>query len=193
MKQIAVILLALVMAASLVACDNAEELVSQVAGAVSGAVDGAAGAVASFLSGDVTGEIGKSYKTEWFTFSVDSIQIVEEYKGELPTAGYIEADEYVFLDVVVTEKNTWEAREEIPMSDSDFYLTVEGHEDIQVWSEDPWDDSMMPNQFYLNADEEVTYHLVFAVPKDAVSLNFVYVEIDENNTTHATFTIKHTL
>lgn len=189
MKRLLVVLLAVLLAASLAACGkSAEDIVSEAAGAVSGAVDDVAGAVASLLSGDVTGEIGKSYRTQWFTFSVESIQAVEEYKGEVPDEGNM------FLDIVVTEKNTWEANDDIPMFCTDFYIEADGYdtyEDI-YWLE-PWDDSMMPLEFTLAPDEEVTYHLIYELPKEATNIRMIYVEEDENNNIGATFTIKHTL
>jgi len=37
--------------------------------------------IANFLSGDTTGEIGESYQTKWFEFTVQSIEKVVSYAG----------------------------------------------------------------------------------------------------------------
>ncbi len=164
MKKIAALLLALGLVLSLTACEK----------------------VASFIQGDVTGEVGKVYKTQWFDFSVNSLETVAEYEG-------VPADEgYVFVVANITEKNTWDGNESIPMSNWDFYM-LEGTDTAEINPESPWADAMMPDEFSLAPDEEVTYDVVFMVSENVADVKFVYLEVDEDGGTHATFTIVHNL
>lgn len=188
MKKLLIVTIALIMAASLAACSggSATGSSSSSGGTINDAVSGIADSVRSMIQGDVAGQIGTTYSTRWFDFSIDSIEVVDSYAGQSPEAGYI------FVDVVVSEKNTWEGKEEIPMSDADFYLEVEGYEGT-AYCLDPFDDSMMPNEFYLQPDEECTYHLIWELPDDVENISFIYVEVAEDDSTYATFTIEHSL
>ena len=137
-------------------------------------------------AGEPNGEVGKTYETKWFTFSVDAMSKTPSYKG-------IEAAEgSTFLVCTVTETNNWEGQESIPMSSEDFYVTREGWAE-PVGPEPAWDDAMMPLSFDLAPEETVTYDVVFNIPDDTADIQFVYVEVNENQDEFATFTIKHTL
>lgn len=174
MKKLLVLTLALLMLAGVSACGGGNP--------VQNVVD----SVASRLSGDVTGAVEKDYQTEWFAFRVNSLQTMENYMG-------VDADEgCVFLVANVYEKNNWDGEEALPMGNFDFYV-LEGEGTEEVWAESPWADEMMPDNFYLEPEEEITYDVVFQVSEDVSTVSFVYVEIDENEGTHATFTIEHAL
>jgi hypothetical protein len=137
-------------------------------------------------AGEPNGEVGKTYETKWFTFSVDAMEKTQIYKG-------IEAAEgSTYLVCTVTETNNWEEKEALPMSAEDFYVNREGWEG-PVGPETAWDEAMMPLSFDLAHEETVTYDVVFAVPTDTADVQFVYVEVNENQEEFATFTINHAL
>lgn len=159
-------------------CSSVAESVGQAAESVGQAVESA---VAQAISGEVTGEVGTTYATQWFEFSVDSIDNVSEYAGYTPEEGY------TLFDVVVTEKCTFE--EEIPMGTFDFYVD---QVDFEEWARplEALDETMMPEEYYLGTDETVTYHLIFEVPEDVTGMSLYYVEVDESDTEGLTFSVK---
>lgn len=170
-KRYALLLLAGLLALSLCACGGLNEAAGSVGEAIG-----------QMLSGDVTGEVGKVYRTEWFSFTVESVEVVSSY------AGYTPAEGYVLYDTVVTETCTFD--QPIPMGTFDFFMDHDSFMDY-AYPLDPLNDSMMPLEFELDKGEFATYHMVFEVPEDVESgLRLMYVEVDENDTEHATFTIK---
>jgi hypothetical protein len=143
--------------------------------------DSIGSAVGSLIKGDVTGEVGKAYLTQWFNFSVLSINRVKEYSGYEPDNGNI------LLDVEIAELCTFD--EPIEMATTDFFVDSDSFLDY-VYPIAPLDDTMMPEQFTLKPKEKVTYHMVYEVPEDADDLKLVYIEIDTENNQGSTFTIK---
>jgi hypothetical protein len=142
--------------------------------------DGVKGAVQSILKGNVTGEVGKAYLTQWFNFSVLSIDRKKEYAGYAPEGGNI------LLDVVVAELCTFD--EPIEMGYGDFYVDADSFIDY-VYPLEPIDDTMMPEEFKLSPKEKKEYHMVYEVPEDAEGLKLVYIEVDEDQKEGAVFTI----
>lgn len=142
--------------------------------------DAVSGAVAQVISGNVTGEVSKTYATKWFEFTIDAIEVVPSY------AGYTASPGHKLIDVLITEKGTFE--EPSPMGTFDFFI---GHGDIDngYWPLDPIDETMMPDEFYLATDEVVQYHMVYEVPDTETGLQLSYVEFDEAGTEGNTFTI----
>jgi hypothetical protein len=142
--------------------------------------EGTLEAIGSYLKGDVTGEVGKRYSTKWFQFTVKSVEKTQEY------AGYEAEDENILVDVVVTERCTFD--ETTDMSKDDFYLDEESFPDY-IFPIDPFDDSMMPAEFQLEPKEEREYHMVYEIPADTTGLKLVYIEQDIEGNIGATFTI----
>ena len=170
MKKILSILIAVSMLFLFAACGNA---VNQVADSVK--VE-----AARLLQGEVTGEIGKAYATKWFEFTVHSINQVDSYAGYSPDEGY------TLVDVVVSEKGTFD--EPSIMGTFDFYAYSDSG-DFYDWPIAPLDDTMMPEEFYLAKDETVNYHIIFEIPEGLSELKLAYEEIDENEDSYATFII----
>ena len=132
------------------------------------------------LTGSVSGEIGKSYSTKWFDFTVKSVKDANNY------AGY-EADSGNRLIVVlISETGAWD--DPIPMGTYDFYLDADSFYDYN-WPLDPYDDSMMPMDFYLTNGETVEYYMIYEIPSDAPNLKLLYTEIDEEENLGTTFSI----
>ncbi|MDR3280968.1 MAG: hypothetical protein LBT23_10680 [Synergistaceae bacterium] len=136
--------------------------------------------IAGMLKGDVTGEIGHEYKTRWFNFTVHSIDRVSEYAGYEPDEGNI------LLDVVVEEFCTFE--NSIEMGTFDFFMDADSFDEY-AYPLNPLDDTMMPEEFKLGPKERKKYHMVYEAPSDAKGVKLIYKEIDEEENTHATFTI----
>jgi len=136
--------------------------------------------IASFMKGDVTGEVGKEYRTKWFKFTVHSIDRTGEY------AGYKPEDGAVLLDVVIDETCTFKSP--IDMGTFDFYIDAESLEEY-IYPIDPLNDTMMPEEFRLEPKDKKQYHMIYEVPGDMNGLKLIYTEVDEDDNTHATFTI----
>jgi hypothetical protein len=132
------------------------------------------------LSGDVTGETGKTYATQWFEFTVQSINEVPEYAGYTPQSGY------TLYDVLITETGAFE--DPSPMGTFDFYMDAESFAEY-VYPLDPLNDEMMPMEFELAKDETVEYHMVYEVPSDVTDLKLMYTEVDEQENEGVTFSI----
>jgi hypothetical protein len=137
-------------------------------------------AVASFLAGDVTGEVGKEYNTQWFSFTIKSIEHVDSY------AGYTAEPGNELLVAVIAEKNTFSRS--IPIGTYDWFVDSDTFSDY-VYPLDPLDDTMMPDEMNLAVGQSVEYRCVYEVPVGLTDLRFMYVEVDESEQTHATFTI----
>jgi predicted small secreted protein len=177
MKKLAKAAVAVLISLNLVVlagCNTVGDVVNDVG-------QGVSDALGQLISGDVTGEVGKDYRTQWFSFKVDSITKVDEYTGITALPGN------ELIDVVITEKNIFD--ESIPMGTWDFYVDAPSFPEY-IFPLDPVDDTMMPLDFELAPDESATYHMVFEVPVDTTDLVLVYVEIDETESIGATFTIK---
>jgi hypothetical protein len=136
--------------------------------------------VVEMLSGDVTGEVGKTYATQWFEFTVQSISEVSEY------AGYTPEDGYTLYDVLITETGTFD--EASPMGTFDFYMDASSFEDY-IYPLDPMNGEMMPLEFDLEPDQTVEYHMVYEVPSGASGVNLMYTEVDAEENEGVTFNI----
>ena len=180
-RLLATVTLAFALVLVLSSCSKAAESLND---AVSSGIDSASSAIDNLLSGNVTGEIGKSYSTQWFSFTVKSIKSVPEY------AGYTPAEGMQLIDVVVTEKNIF--NQTIPMGTSDFYLDENSWPDY-IYPMDPLDDTMMPIEFDLAVGETAEYHMVYEVPAEFSAMMLLYTEIDVTETEGATFTINFTV
>lgn len=136
--------------------------------------------VAQMLNGNVKGEIGKTYSTQWFEFTVKSIEKVDSYAGYEPENGF---ELYVAL---LNEKNTFD--EEIPMGTFDFYLDAESFEEY-IYPIDPLDNTMMPLEFTLNQSDVAEYYMIYEIPSGTEGLMLCYTEIDEDDNVGVLFTI----
>ena len=136
--------------------------------------------VATMIKGNIKGETGKTYGTQWFEFTIDSIKAVDSYSGYSAEKGYR------LIDVLVTEKCTFD--QAIPMGTFDFYMDSKDFEDY-IYPINPLDDTMMPEEFDLAPGETVSYHMVYEIPEHAPDLKLIYTEWDEEEKEGATFTI----
>jgi hypothetical protein len=128
--------------------------------------------------GTVICEVGREYKTRWFNFTVDSIRRVEKY------AGYEPDEDFVLIDVLISEKCTFPGT--TVMSTSDFYVDAEEFDEY-MWPIEPIDDTMMPEEFEMKRNDSAQYHMVYEVPEDTSGLRLVYEETDEKGKVYRTF------
>jgi hypothetical protein len=128
--------------------------------------------------GTVPCEVGREYKTRWFSFTVESISRVEKYADYEPDEGF------ALIDVLISEKCTFQGT--TVMSTSDFYLDSEEFEEY-VWPIDAIDGTMMPEEFEMKRDDSAQYHMVYEVPGEAENLSLVYEETDEKGKVYRTF------
>jgi len=138
--------------------------------------------ISEFLAGegDVTGETGKTYKTEWFEFTIHSIEKVGSYAGRTAQEGQ------QLYKVLIIETSTSE--ETIPVGTFDFYMDDPTFEEY-VWAVAPLDGTMMPEEFNLEPGETVQYVMLFEVPVDTTELALVYTEYFDNGEIGTSFTI----
>ncbi|MDR1193443.1 MAG: hypothetical protein LBK98_04615 [Peptococcaceae bacterium] len=177
-KSFLVCIFLVIFTVSLSGCggDSVRQAASSAAQSVANTVQ----SVAELLSGDVTGEVGKTYATQWFEFTIESIEEVSKY------AGYTPEDGYVLYDVLITEKGTFD--EPSPMGTYDFYMDAPDFYDY-VAPMGPLSEEMMPEEFDLAPDQIVEYHMVYEIPADTVGLKLMYTEWDSEDNEGNTFTI----
>jgi len=133
-----------------------------------------------FHSDNVNGGIGKTYTTQWFDFTVESIKGVSEYAGYVPEEGNI------LVDIVVTVVCTFD--DKVPMGIYDFYVDHISFADY-VYPLEAREDTMMPEEYFMNKGETVTYHVVYEIPDGLDEVSLYYVEINELDEEGATFRI----
>ena len=136
--------------------------------------------VRQVLSGNVSGEIGQSYSTQWFDFTVKSVKEASSYAGYEPEPGYR------FIVVDISETGAFD--EPVTMGTFDFYMDADNFR-YYLWPLDPFDDSMMPMEFMLAKGETVEYIMVYEIPDEAPNLKLLYTEIDIEDNEGVTFTI----
>lgn len=137
--------------------------------------------ISSARTGDIKGQIGKTYKTAWFEFTIESIDQIISYDDYYPE------EDSVLYEVVIEEKNT--SKSSIAMGTFDFYIISPSLAE-KFYPLDPLDEKMMPFEFDLGVNETVKYHMVYKVPKNTSDLMLKYIEIDDENNEGSTFTFE---
>jgi len=149
-------------------------------GTATDAVNTVSNTVAQILNGNVKGEIGKTYSTQWFEFTVKSIEKMDSYAGYEPENGF------ELYAVLLSEKSTFS--KEIPMGTFDFYMDEDSFEEY-IFPMDPLDNTMMPLEFKLNKGDAVEYYMIYEIPAGTEGLMLCYTEINENEDEGVLFTI----
>jgi len=132
------------------------------------------------LSGDVIGDIGKSYTTRWFEFTVHSIDKADAHLG------YKAQEDHLLYKVQVTLKSVWD--DAIPMGTFDFYMDDTDFQEY-IWAIPPLDNTMMPEEFIIQPGASVQYLMVFEVPTGTTELALLYTENNENGIDGKSFVI----
>lgn len=128
--------------------------------------------------GYAEGEIGTTFRTYFFDYSVDSAAFPSEYEGYTPDNGM------QFLDVVITIKNTF--GEELPMYNSDFQIQWhdlgDGPDDYDYGLIIDDSTTIMPDEYGLAKGDSCTYHILYEVPAEAKEFSVSYLELFANDT-----------
>ncbi len=170
LKKLAALLAAMalagVLALSLTGCDKLPGVDAGVTGA-SQASDGRQ------TGGYALGKIGEKLTTQFFTFSVNSVEKADSCGDAVPGEGN------TLVVAEITVKNTF--GETIPMFSSDFALGYgEGDEDY-CFPLEAAGDGLMELQYDLAKGEEITAKVAYEVPADADSFSLFYLEIYEDD------------
>lgn len=128
-------------------------------------LDGSAG-----VSGMLTaiGDIGRTFDTMFFDYTVVSAESPAEYDG------YTAASGNKLLVVGVKVKNDFGST--LPMYDTDFQIQWGPGDYDYAWAVDAFNDKMMPLEWELANGKEVTYDMLFEVPAGQNDFSLVYLE-----------------
>lgn len=128
--------------------------------------------VVSAEDGIAEGEVGTTFRTIFFDYSVDSVAFPAEYEGCTASDGM------QLVDVVVTIKNTF--GDELPMFNSDFQIQWHdlgnGDYDFNYGIEMDDSSTVMPSSFDLADGDTCNYHLIYEVPTEAKQLSLSFLE-----------------
>jgi len=138
--------------------------------------------VAQSIKGSIYVEARKTHRTEWFQFTIESIERIDHY------AGYSPAEGCQFIDVLITQKGIFNDSEPIPMGTFDFYMDSSIFEEC-IYPIKPFDDAMMPEEFDLAYDQTVVYHMIYEIPVIVPDLRLMYTEWFKDNREGATFIV----
>lgn len=167
MKKLAALLLAVVMATSVIGCG------------------GSAGGVVRPKNGLAEGKIGNTMRTYWFDFSVNSAYLCDSFSG------YDAADGYNLLVVDITVTNTFS--EILPMFDSDFWIDWDPDDDdayaYPVENASSLNSNILPGEYYLMVDETENGLLLYEIPDGNTDLAIAYMELTDQNETGDFFVV----
>lgn len=122
----------------------------------------------STQSGRTDGDIGRTFDTMFFDYTVVSAESTDEYDGYNPADGN--------KLIVVTVKVTNDFGSTLPMYDTDFQLQWGDGDDDYAWAVDAFNDKMMPLEWELANGETATYVMLFEAPAGKTGFSLCYLE-----------------
>ena len=122
----------------------------------------------SAQGGGTDGDIGRTFSTMFFDYTVNSAERLTEYDGYTPAAGK------KLLVVSVSVKNDFGST--LPMYDTDFQLQWGDGDDDYAWAVDAFNDKMMPLEWELDDKKTATYDMLFEIPADVTEFSLCYLE-----------------
>lgn len=135
-------------------------------------------------NGYAEGQIGTTFRTVFFDYSVDSVKFPSEYEDYTPD------EDMQLVDIVVTIKNTF--GDTLPMFNSDFWIEWNKLENVQYnydyGIEMDGSSTVMPSEFSLADKDTCNYHIIFEVPAKATSFCVSFEECFNNGSTGDVFT-----
>ena len=165
MKKFAGIMVATVLAFSLVACGPVDSAVQNLAGAAS---NKGSDVVTADDDGYAEGRIGDVMRTYFFDYTVNSAYTCKEFEGYTPAEGN------KLLVAELTVKNT--DRSTVTMYDTDFQIQWgEGDNDYGTCL-NAVDDTMMPYAYELTPGQERSDWLMAEIPDGSTSCTIAYQE-----------------
>lgn len=164
MKKLAALLLAAVMATSVIGCGDSTD-----------AVEDFTDTVIRPNNGLAEGEIGDTLRTYWFDFAVNSAYLCDSLSG------YNAADGNKLLVVDITVINTF--GELLPMFDTDFWVEWDGDDNAYAYpveNASSLSSKILPGEYYLDVDETKKGLLLYEVPSGYSEYTFVYLEVSSD-------------
>ena len=173
MKKFVGIIVATVLAFSLVGCGPVDSAIQNIASSGSN-TSSKSGVVTADDDGYAEGRMGDVMRTYFFDYTVNSAYTCNDYEGYTPSEGN------KLLVAEVTVKNT--DRSTVTMYDTDFQIQ---------WGDDDNDDAyaapityygntvsdeQLPEEYDLGVNEEKTGLLVYEVPEDSKDYSISYLE-----------------
>lgn len=127
--------------------------------------------------GYAEGQIGTTFRTAFFDYSVDSVEYPSVYEGYTPD------EDMQLVDIVVTIKNTF--GEALPMFNSDFWIDwMEGDDEYYDYGiEMDSSSTIMPSEFSLANGKTCKYHIIYEVPAEITSFAVCFEEFFEDEST----------
>ena len=177
MKKFVGIIVATVLAFSLVGCGPVDSAIQNIASSGSN-TSSKSGVVTADDDGYAEGRIGDVMRTYFFDYTVNSAYTCKEFEGYTPAEGN------KLLVAELTVKNT--DRSTVTMYDTDFQIQWGDDDDafdapITYYS-DAVSDDQLPEEYDLSVNEERTGLLVFEVPEDSKDYSISYLEQFSNDT-----------
>ena len=167
MKKLAALLLAAVMAVSVIGCGGSTD------------------AVIRPKNGLAEGELGNTMRTYWFDFTVNSAYLCDSFSG------YDAADGNKLLVVDITVTNTF--GEPLPMFDSDFWVEWNSDDSdayaYPVENAASLSSDILPGEYYMAVDEVDKGLLLFEVPDGYTEYAIAYIEVNVDDETGDFFVV----
>ncbi len=151
-KQIICILLILIAALQLIACEKQEPEVLEEP------------------QETFTAQLGETNSTMFFDFSINSANAVDYYGDYV-----VDKDEYKLILAEITYTNTSSGA--ITIKDSDFVLGYGENNAQKAYCYDAFSTEMIPSEEALATADTKTYTMLFAVPVDETELTISYTEL----------------
>ena len=135
------------------------------------------------LTGSVIGQVGTTYATRWFDFTINSMHTSNSYESY--TAG--NGNTLVICNITIT--NTYSSAQ--PFGTFDWLLDDDALPNY-IFPMDPpsgANSMMMPTNYTLNPGDTVTYDVVIEYPANLANPVFMYIEVDSNGQVGTAFMI----
>lgn len=127
------------------------------------------------IGGFAEGKIGDKFKTEFFEFDIAEAKFYT--KNDNPEI----KDDKKIVDVTINIKNTF--GEDLPMFNNDFQIQWHNlgakDEDFAFGILLPENKDVMPEEYTLQKNKTVKYHIVYEVPLEAKEFSISYQEYFE--------------
>lgn len=184
MKKLAALLLAAILAASVIGCGSNADVGDSVDGS-SDTVGDSTATVIRPNSGLAEGYISNIMRTYWFDFTVNSAYLCDSFSGYNAAVG----NKLLVVDITVT--NTF--GEELPMFDSDFWVEWDSDDNdayaYPVENAESLSRDILPSEYYLTVDETTTGLLLYEVPDGYTDFVIAYLEINTDDETGDAFVV----
>lgn len=134
----------------------------------SGPQSGSSGSTGTSGVLTATGDIGRTFDTMFFDYTVVSAESPSEYYGHTAQSG----NKLLVLGVKV--KNDFGST--LPMYDTDFQIQWGPGDQDYAWAVNAFNDRMMPLEWEIGDGDEITWDMLFEVPANQYDFSLVYLE-----------------